>query len=452
MNGLTLSQFAAMVGEALRSTPGLWNAWVAAELSDVRVSGGHCYMELIEKNAAGQTVAKMRATVWASTLYGLRRKFWEATGRDISTGMKVLLRGSVSHHSLYGLAFNVTDIDPSYTLGDMERLRREILERLQREGVINNNKSQWMSPAPQRIAVVSAEGAAGYGDFMNQLLGNADGFVFYPCLFPAILQGDRTSASVREALRRIEETIDLWDCVVIIRGGGATTDLNGFDDYELARCVATFPLPVIVGIGHERDRTVLDEIAHTRMKTPTAVAGFLVDTLRSFSDRVSGMVDWIARYSTERIAGESRRLANCEAMIPALAKARLQSAQALLEREIARLPAVVETRLTRAHAAIDNIATLLRAYSGQRCERASGRLDELSRLLRISAEGVMAKERTRLETLESLATVLSPQNTLRRGYSITRVEGKAVTDASALKPGTRLETQLLDGTVESEVK
>lgn len=450
-NGMTLSQYTAWIGEAMRRVPELWNAWVVAELSDLRVSGGHCYMELVEKNAAGQTVAKMRATIWASVFYPLRRKFFNATGRDIATGMKVMLRGGVNHHSLYGLSFNVSDIDPSFTLGDMERLRREIIMRLTNEGIINRNKEVSLPIAPQRIAVISAEGAAGYGDFMNQLLGNADDLKFYPHLFPAIMQGDRTSASIRAALERVEQTIDLWDCVVIIRGGGATTDLNGFDDYDLAKAVALFSLPVIVGIGHERDRTVLDEIAHTRMKTPTAVAGFLIDRLREAEGRAAGLADWIARYSMECIKGETRRLANIEAMIPALAKARITASGALLEKELSRIPVLVSSRIKNASVNLDRFADLIKSLSSARTVRAADRLRDMERALRFGCESVLQRSRSRYESLESLISVLSPANTLRRGYSITRLNGKAVSDASLLPPGTRFTTTLLNGTIESEV-
>lgn len=448
--GMTLSQYSAWIGEAMRRVPELWNAWVVAELSDVRVNGGHCYMELVEKNASGQTVAKMRATIWAGVFYNLRRKFAAATGREIATGMKVMLRGTAGFHPVYGLAFNVSDIDPSFTLGDMERLRREILERLAREGIASRNKSLPLPAAPQRIAVISADGAAGYGDFINHLLGNAEGFVFYPFLFPAVMQGERTSLSVRNALARVEQTIDLWDCVVIIRGGGATTDLNGFDDYDLARAVALCPLPVVVGIGHERDRTVLDEIAHTRMKTPTAVAGFLLDSLREASAKAGQLVDYIVRYAAERCAGELRRLAGCEANIPALASARLQAASALLEREMSRIPVLVASRLTKAAGRLDNMAAMLGAYSGRSTRRAADRLSESERVLKLSAEGAIRAAAARLERLEGMVGVLSPDNTLRRGYSITRMDGKAVTDASAVAPGTRLSTRLYNGTIESE--
>lgn len=449
---MTLLQLTTAIGNAIRMTPALQGAWVVAELSDVRVSGGHCYMELVEKSASGQTVAKLRATIWQSRFQYIRQKFLAATGRDVMTGMKVMLYGAVSHHTLYGLSFTVSDIDPSYTLGDMERLRREILLRLHREGVLGVNKTRELPPAPQRIAVISAPGAGGYGDFINQLEGNPEGFVFYPHLFQAVMQGEKTSSSVRTALEAVEMTVDLWDCVAIIRGGGATSDLNGFDDYDLARAVALFPLPVVVGIGHERDRTVLDEIAHTRMKTPTAVASFFVDTLRASFGKVQDMVDRIARYSTDRLQGEERRLANCEAMLPALADARIAAAKALLDREITRIPVLVQSRLQEAGARLDISARLLGAMSQARVSQASQRLDALRERLMASADSLLKKESTKLDNLSGLVDALSPLNTLKRGYSITRVDGKAVTDAKTLSPGQTIETELRQGRVVSVVK
>lgn len=426
---MSLVEYTTVIGNAIRKTPQLQGAWVMAELSDLRYNGGHCYMELIEKNEAGQTVAKLRANIWASRVPHIRNKFFHATQRDISTGMKVMVYGAAGHHSVYGLSFTINDIDPSYTLGDMERIRREILMRLQKEGVMEYNKQVYMSPVPQRIAVISAEGAAGFGDFMNQLSCNSDGFVFYPFLFPAIMQGDRTSASVRAALDMVEQTIDLWDCVAIVRGGGATTDLNGFDDYDLAYRIATFPLPVVVGIGHERDRTVLDEIAHTRMKTPTAVAAFFIDKLRSAYSTVGQLVQGIVRYSSERLLGESRRLNNAETMIPALAEARLTAAKARLDRELTRIPVLVESRLISA----------------------KGRVDTIGRVITMAADSVLKHSADKLESLSGMIDVLSPSNTLRRGYSITRINGHAVTDVTDIKPGDVLETQFNHGIIHSEV-
>jgi len=449
---MTLLQFTTAIGNAVRMTPALQGAWVVAELSDVRVSGGHCYMELVEKSVSGQTVAKLRATIWQSRFQYIRQKFFAATGREVMTGMKVMLYGAASHHTLYGLSFTVNDIDPSYTLGDMERLRREILMRLHNEGILGLNKTRCMPMAPQRIAVISAAGAAGFGDFMNQLAGNADGFVFYPHLFQAVMQGERTSLSVREALGRIQNTVGMWDCVAIIRGGGATTDLNGFDDYDLARAVAVFPLPVVVGIGHERDRTVLDEIAHTRMKTPTAVASFFIDTLRSSFDNVLGIVDRVAHYANDCLQGEHRRLVNCEAMLPALAETRLTAARALLDREMTRIPVLVQSRLNTARGRLDSILRLVGALSEANTSQASRSIDALKDRLAVSVDVALRREMIKLENLAGLVDVLSPSNTLRRGYSITRVEGKAVTDADGLKTGQTIETEFRHGRVSSIVR
>lgn len=427
---LTLYQFQQLLGNTIRLNPGLQRVWVTAELSDVRISGGHCYMELMEKDPAGNTVAKIRAMIWAGTLASLRRKFFDATGRDIGAGMKVMVMGSANHHSLYGLSFVISDIDPSYTVGDMERLRREILARLNREGIVDANRKLVFPPLPQRIAVISASGAAGYGDFMNQLAGTPEGFRFYTMLYSAVMQGERTSASVRDALDRVARNMDMWDCVVIIRGGGATTDLNGFDDYELARRVALFPLPVVVGIGHERDRTVLDEIACVRCKTPTAVAAFLIDRLRTAYMAVVDRVRKIAAYSSDAMKGENYRLASVETS----------------------LPAIVKTRLMKSERALQDIGHALERSVSRRYASENERIGMLRLRMEKGLPGIVERRRFELRNIEDMVRVLSPENTLKRGYSITRVGGKAVRSVSGLRPGDIIETRLPDGSVISEVK
>ncbi len=427
---ITLSQFQQMLGQTVRMNPNLQGVWVVAELSDVRIAGGHCYMELIEKDATGVTVAKTRAMIWSGTLSTLRRKFYHVTGKDISTGMKVMVKGSANHHNLYGLSFTISDIDPSYTIGDLERLRREILERLMREGVLNLNKELPFPPMPQKIAVISSGGAAGYGDFINQLAGNAEGFKFYPMLFPAIMQGDRTAPSVIAALDKIELAIDFWDCVVIIRGGGSTTDLNGFDDYELAKKVATYPLPVIVGIGHERDRNVLDEIACVRCKTPTAVASALCDRLRVSYSRVVDSVRRIAKYSGDSLKGEQHRLVNIESSVPAIARTRLLQASKRLDGTAHQLERAVSKRFSVEDR---NISLLKMRYAN-------------------ALKSITEKPMLRLKNIENMLRVLSPSNTLKRGYSITRINGKAVRDAAKLENGALIETYLSEGSIISEVK
>lgn len=449
--GIPLSQFTAAITNAVTMAPGLSGAWVTAELSDVRVAGGHCYMELIEKNETGQTVAKLRATIWRTTYLQLRNKFFSATNREISTGIKALVRGNVTHHSLYGLSFNIFDIDPSYTIGDMERLRREIIMKLQKEGVAYLNKSKPLPPAPQKIAVISAEGAAGYGDFINHLCGNSEGFVFYPCLFPCMMQGDRVSESIRQALGLIESMADFWDCVAIVRGGGATTDLNGFDDYDLAKAVATCGLPVIVGIGHERDRNVLDEIAHTSLKTPTAVANFFIDKAREAFDNVLGLADRLRIYSTELMRGEERRLSTIQGQIPQLALRRLEEANAKLITLSGKLPLLTESRIGKERVRLDGFAPLLLNYSGTRVQRENLRIDNILNFIGNISGNKFEQSRRKIESLESLVKVLDPLNTLRRGYSITRLNGKSVKSVNDLVENDTLTTILHDGSVTSKV-
>ncbi len=449
---MTLSQFSTLVGNAIRRVPELQGAWVAAELSDLRFSGGHCYMELIEKDARGATIAKMRANIWAGRAAYVCNKFGAATGRQLTSGIKVMLYGQATFHNQYGLSFNVGDIDPSYTMGDLERLRREIIDRLVKEGLAARNRMLPPPGTPRRIAVISAPGAAGYGDFINQLENNPDGFKIYPFLFEASMQGERTSASVRAALDRIEQTIDLWDCVVIIRGGGSTTDLNGFDDYELARRVATFSIPVVVGIGHERDRTVLDELACVRCKTPTAVAAWIVDSLREAWQKAASLTDGIMRYTADRVAGERQRLSGLESLIPALASQRIARAQTLLHNVASRLPSIASARTARARAWLDSRGEVIRLASESRHRDASRRLDDLNDTIRRLADERLTAASRRLNTILQVVDALSPANTLRRGYSITRVGGRAVTDASAVPPGSIIETTLQNGVLLSRTE
>lgn len=443
--GIPLSQFTAAITRAVQSSPSLTNVWVIAELSDVRISAGHCYMELIEKNESGQTVAKLRATIWKSAYQMLRQKFYSSTQRDITTGIKALVKGSVNHHSLYGISFNITDIDPSYTLGDLERLRREIILKLQSEGVAFLNKQLSLPPASQRIAVISAEGAAGYGDFINHLQGNSEGFVFYPGLFSCAMQGDKVSESIRYALSLIEAAADMWDCIVIVRGGGATTDLNGFDDYALARAVATCGLPVIVGIGHERDRNVLDEIAHTSLKTPTAVAGFFIDRVREAYDKVITVADKIRSYSTELLRGEERRLSSYWSLVPQLALHRMEESKTNLQSISAKLPIITSSKIGKEQIRIDNFLPGLYNAMSARFTQEELKISNIINLLKTFSSGAIEKKLQNLNSYEALIGVLDPKNILQRGYSITRVNGRAIKSYKQISKEDVIVTTLSDG-------
>lgn len=430
---LSLSSLQQLIGNAVRQSPELQGAWVIAELSDVRAVGGHCYMELIEKDErSGELRAKLRAVIWHSDYVRIGNEFYGATGMVIKTGLKVLVRGNAVHHGVHGLSFNITDIDSGYTLGDMERQRREILDRLQKEGKLNLNKRyrQEFPATPQKIAVISASGAAGYGDFIDHLINTQEGIKFYPLLFNAIMQGERTARSVISALERVEQSIDFWDCVVIIRGGGATTDLNGFNNYELAERIATFPLPVVVGIGHERDRTVLDEIACIRCKTPTAVADFLVDRCRKAWSITVERTKNIADYTLAGLRGEEMRLSHAENLLPTRIKGIIMQAGKALGEMSFR---------------IERMATgVLRKEDNKR---------ELMELrLQNALRNTVEKQKQKLDMCEKMLKALSPENTLKRGYSITRHAGKGVYDAACLKKGDEIITEFAAGKVVSTVK
>lgn len=408
-------------------------------------------MELIEKNESGQTIAKLRATIWRSAYPYLRQKFFQATQRDISTGIKAMVKGSANHHSVFGLSFNIVDIDPSYTMGDLERIRREILMKLAKEGLLDKNKGLPLPLLPQKIAVISAEGAAGYGDFMNQLTSNPEGFKFYPFLFPSVMQGERVSESIRNAILLIESTAEMWDCIVIVRGGGATTDMTGFDDYELARAIATCGLPVIVGIGHERDRNVLDDVANTSLKTPTAVAGFLVDRARLAYERMIGLADRIRIYSTEMIRGEERRLSAIQGSIPHLLMRRLEEAGSRLNSISGKLPLLTARRIGNESVKLDGILKSIPQLVSSKISRQNLKLESLQSMLGNFSTIQVNKAMREIDNFESLVKVLDPNNTLRRGYSITRINGKAQKKADELKEGDVITTILASGEIKSRV-
>lgn len=450
----TLSEFSRFVAQAMSREPALMGAWVVAEISDMAVRGGHCYMTLIEKDPNGTTVARMRANIWANRYLHIKNKFLYATQRELTNGMKVMFFGGATYHPNYGLSFNIGEVEPSFTMGDLERIRREILATLQREGVIGQNRSLTFGDPPRKIAIISSATAAGYGDFMNQLQHNSAGVEFLTMLFPAIMQGDRTAGSVIEAMNLVEQTRSIidWDCVVIIRGGGATTDMNGFDDLRLAHRVATFPIPVVVGIGHERDRCVLDEIACVRCKTPTAVAAWLADNAGMAWQRACDLTSRIATFAAERLKGERIRLQSIETMIPALTEACIRNARMRLQSISALIPSAAREATSKERVKLEGITTTLRMGSQMRVQREYPILESWASKIQTASNSILEREKNRLDALERLTEALNPTSTLKRGYSITRINGKAITDITNVKPGDILETQTADGIIISQTE
>ena len=382
------------------------NYWVVAEISEIRTaSNGHCYLELIEKSPRSNAiVARARATIWSNRWMLCRETFESVTGQRLVAGMKILVCAQVQMHEAYGLSLNIVDIDPSFTLGELALRRQEIIKRLNDEGIIDMNKETDIPLLPQRIAIVSAQNAAGYGDFCHQLRNNDYGVCFYTHLFPAAMQGAATEKSIIAALDRIYRHQELFDLVVIIRGGGGTADLNSFDSYDLAVNVANFPLPVIVGIGHERDNTILDMVAHTSVKTPTAAAAFLIDRLGSQYSHLDELRTAMTEAVNWRIDNNHNQIAR---MVSAV-----KSTHIKLRDQISSLALLAEKTRLYARVNIDHNAQ-------------------------------------RLQHFQSTITLCQPENILSRGFSITRVNGKAITDATAVLPGTTIVTTTARGQLTS---
>ena len=307
--------------------------WVEAELAECRERNGHCYMELVEKDERSNSpIAKASAKCWRQTWTLLHATFLRATGQPLRAGMKVLLRVYPQFHEAYGFSWIVSDIDPTYTIGDLARRRQEIIKTLKAQGVFDLQRELRLSPFAQRIAVISAESAAGYGDFCRQLLDNEYNLQFHTELFPAIMQGERVEQSVIQALNLINNRIDDFDAVVIIRGGGAASDMSGFDTLPLAENVANFPLPIITGIGHDRDECVLDMVSHTRVKTPTAAATLLITHLCNTLQQVADAENVIAHYALDRLQRHRLQLEHITTLLPHLAQRLMTEAHHSLER------------------------------------------------------------------------------------------------------------------------
>lgn len=384
--------------------------WVTGELSEVReASNGHCYIELVQRDEVTQElVAKARGTIWSRIYSLLRPYFLEQTGAPFAAGLKVLLQVSVGFHELYGYTLDVCDIEPAYTVGDMARQRMLVIKRLTDEGVIDLNKELPFPLLPQRVAVISSATAAGYGDFCDQLASNRYGFVFYPHLFQSPMQGSGVEQGIISALDRVAANIDMWDVVVIIRGGGATSELSCFDTYDLANNCAQFPLPIITGIGHQRDESVLDMVAHTRAKTPTAAAELLIHAMLEQETYMTGLMQGVVQGVQQRMDAEQQRL------------------QGLL----GRLP----------------MATAL-YLQGEKM-----RLQTSLQAMFSSAKMLIKEQQHRLDVCNAALEAASPERILSLGYSITRVNGRLVRSIDDVVPGDEVTTEVAGGEFTSTVK
>ncbi|MEQ9426030.1 MAG: exodeoxyribonuclease VII large subunit [Cyclobacteriaceae bacterium] len=428
MNHLTLFEFNKTIRKALEKTLAP-TYWIVAEIGELNQHPkGHCYLELIEKHQE-KIVARMKATIWSSTYQNLIHWFERITGQSLKPGMKILLNAEVVFHEAYGLSLNILDIDANYTIGERERLKQEILTRLTDEELINRNKVLAFPEVPQRIAIISSEHSAGYQDFKKQLESNKPGYRFDLSFFPAQMQGDETTKSVVDALKQIFETIHDYDLVVVIRGGGAQADLDGFNTYLMGKAIARFPIPVITGIGHDRDQTIADTVAHASVKTPTAVAEFLIASIRSFEERIDQLFNIIMVDSLDSLRERKQNLDKISSAISSMSKSKINQKRLRLDLQFELI------------------------NRGQRSNRRQVEmtLKKLSDDVFEGSQQLLSQNFQSMKSLEKLFTVYDPDITLQRGFSYSTIDGQPLHKIRKVKKGSTLKTVSSAHTLSSEV-
>ncbi|MEQ6120222.1 exodeoxyribonuclease VII large subunit [Reichenbachiella sp. MALMAid0571] len=406
MDSLTLLEFNQLIKSVLDNSLDK-SYWIIAEIGEMNVNQkGHCYLELVEKKD-NYILAKNRATIWSYTFSNLSNWFENMTGTTLQSGMKVLVNASVQYHEVYGFSLNIKDVDPNFTIGERERKKQETIKRLEAEGIFDMNKSVSLPLIPQRIAIISSESAAGYGDFIHQLENNPYGYKVHAQLFQAVMQGDQAVESIIQSLHRIYNLENQFELVIIIRGGGAKTDLDCFDDYELCAHVAQFPLPVVTGIGHERDNTIVDLVANTRMKTPTAVAEFIISGFIDFESNINELYDQISSRSGEVIRRHDEYLSNL----------------------MYQLSLSVQNKVHQHDLILSKLEVNIKTRSLQTIE----------------------KQKNRLNLFEKSISAADPQKILERGFTITKINGQPMLKIKSIKTGDEVETTTKTGTIKSTV-
>ncbi|WP_347156758.1 exodeoxyribonuclease VII large subunit [Pontibacter chitinilyticus] len=472
--------------------------WVVAEIAQVSPDRrkGHCYLTLVDKgDDARQMLAQARATIWSSRYQMLGRYFEEKTGQPLKAGLKILLQATVRFHELYGLSLDIVNIDPNYTIGDLARQRQETLKRLEAEGLLEANKALELPLLPQRLAVISSASAAGYQDFIHQLQGNSFGYTFNTTLFPASMQGNEAPASVEKAMALAAKYKERFDAVVLIRGGGSQTDLSCFDAYTIAAAIAHSPLPVLTGIGHERDESIADLVAHTRLKTPTAVATFLIDAMQAAEALAEGLFDSIRMFSAQQLHLTDDKLERLSLRLTNQTKARLQTSKEQLEllsrglllkpksylevqkhrlsdldKDISsdtkdllhqrqtylqELAVCVEGKSQRylhmKEHELNHLVHCLETESNDKLKHDQLRFTKYSDKLTYAVQHQLQHQNHRLKLLEMSIAANNPEKLLLRGYTLTLVNGKIIKSIKETKNGDVIQTKMQDGTLHSMV-
>lgn len=445
---VTLGELLNRVGQALKKEVS-GHHWFISEILELRENrNGHCYLELVDKAPDGDAIlARARATIWASRYQMLRPFFEASTGTSLKSGIRVLCKASVEFHPVYGFSLNITDIDPAYTLGDLARKKQEVVLRLNREGVMDMNRELPFPMVPQRVAVISSETAAGYGDFMDSLQKNPQGFLFRISLFSAVMQGDDAPRSIMEALDLIHSREGAFDCVAVVRGGGSRADLECFNDYELAYYVTQFPLPVLTGIGHERDESVVDMVAARGLKTPTAVAGYLVDRMLAFEMSLAAFRDRLTAVVSGTVHEQKLQMERMAANLLHLSRASLRGEKHRLRQAELAVRKDSMVLVGNEHGRLQQSAGALRKGSAALVKTGREQLVRYQQNLRKDLSLLLTRQKEQLRVLDTKRTLVDPSNILKRGFSMTLSKGSILTDAASIRRGDVLETRLYKGSI-----
>lgn len=428
--------------------------WVVAEISDLRIHrSGHCYLELIEKDQqTDQIIAKSRATIWAFTFRMLKPYFETTTKQALTVGIKVLVKAQVEYQELYGLSLNIKDIDPTFTLGDIAQKRLQIIKQLEEDGIMDMNKELELPLVPQKLAIISSPSAAGYEDFIKQIENNSNQYRIYTKLFPAIMQGDETEASVIDALEKIYEYEDIFDVVIIIRGGGSTADLMYFDSYDIAVNIAQFPIPIITGIGHERDESIADMVAHTPVKTPTAAAELIIDIIDGFYEYLDDLQNQVISSGRNIIKDHKHRLELAAQKFPPLVKDIIATKRRQSKELAQKLSFILKSYFDNQQHFFSTVKESINYYTKKQIRTKNRDLEFIDSKIKHSVKGLLKAKNHQLQILEQKNNYSNPTNILNKGYSITYINNKTVKDISTLKEGDVLTTKIENGEFTSKVE
>ena len=449
---VSLSELQLIIRDSLyMSLPDFY--WVIAEISELKENNaGHCYIELIEKHPDEKNVrAHIKAIIWSNRYRFLRAFFENATGESLREGLKILIKTKVEYHELYGLSLVISDIDPAFTIGEMAVKKQLIIKKLEQEGVFSMNKEIEFPNVPQRIAVISSKNAAGYSDFINHLKNNSFGYVFYTALIEASLQGKETEQDIISALDRIALYSYLFDLVVIIRGGGSQTDLSWFDNYNIAYHVTQFPLPVVTGIGHDKDISITDMVAHTALKTPTAVADFLVDSVARAENHIVELSTEIINISRSIFEKNRARIESSGNKLFPLAQIMISDVKNKLSAGLIEIINIGKAKIIKAGLIPANQESRLASATKSYSSGAELKLKQNIQRLNSGSNNCFGVNHLILNGLANKLQILNPENVLQRGFSITTINGRILRNCDQIAKDDLINTQLYEGSLRSTV-